>query len=260
MPRFDPPGAGAVARRAAERRARARLIRDIMRSNILHGAYSGSRMPAERELMETFKASRAVIREVLVLLREEGLIDRVRGYGTYGLQQPRAHDLYDIHGIGHIPETGIWQPVTHTSVIGQQVVETPDAVAALMPGAGGRCVQLDYLAYYGAEAVAIATNYFRLPHCAAVADLPLRTDFYELLQRAGIKVGATRFLISAVAADSNLAATFNVPEHSPFLNLEQIVYSPDGHPIDVAFIWLRADRVLFDSFVTSPGFTARSAE
>jgi GntR family transcriptional regulator len=129
-----------------------------------------------------------------------------------------------------------------------------------MPGAGGHCIQLDYLAYYGTEAVAIATNYFRLPHCAAVADLPLRTDFYELLRRGGIEVGATRFLIGAVAADSNLAATLNVPEHSPFLNLEQIVYSPDGHPIDVAFIWLRADRVLLDSFVTSPGFSARSAE
>jgi GntR family transcriptional regulator len=96
-----------------------------MRSNILHGAYSGSPMPAERTLMETFGTSRAIIRAVLGLLREMGLIDRVRGYRTCGLQQPRAHDLYDIQRIGHIPETGIWQQVTDTSVVGQQVVATP---------------------------------------------------------------------------------------------------------------------------------------
>jgi GntR family transcriptional regulator len=232
-----------------------RLIRDALRSSILHGAYPGGKMPPEHELTASFGTSRAVIREVLALLSQEGLIDRVRGYGTYSLQPPRTHDLHDIHGIGHTAGTGFWESVTHTRVIAQQVTPTPAPVAALMPGAGPRCVQLDYLAYSGTEAIAIGTNYFRLPHCAAVMDLALRTDFYELLEQAGIEIGATRFLIGALAGDPSLAATFEAPANTPFLSLEQIVYSPDGQAIDVAFIWMRADRVLLDSFVTSPGFT-----
>jgi GntR family transcriptional regulator len=233
-----------------------RLIRDVIRSNILHGAYAAAKMPPEYELMKTFKASRAVIREVLALLSEEGLIDRVRGYGTYSLQPPQTHDLYDIHGIGHRAGTGFWQPVTHTRVIGQQVTDTPDAVAALMPGAGEHCLQLDYLAYYGSEAAAIGTNSFRLPHCDAIKDLAIRTDFYELLERAGIAIGATRFLIGAVSADANIAKTFEVPGRTPLLSLEQVVYSPDGQVIDVAFVWMRADRILLESFVASPDFAA----
>jgi GntR family transcriptional regulator len=258
VPSTDPSASRAATRRAAERRTRVRLIRDVLRSSILHGAYSATKMPPEHELMVIFNTSRVVIREVLALLADEGLIDRVRGYGTYSLQPPQTHDLYDIHGIGHTPGTGFWQSVTHTRVFGHQVTATPGAVAALMPGAGPQCVQLDYLAYSGAEAVAIGTNYFRLPHCAAVADLPIRTDFYELLERAGIEIGASRFLIGAVAADPNLAATFEVPAHTPFLSLEQTVYSPAGEAVDVAFVWIRADRVLLDSFVAGPGFTGRA--
>lgn len=230
-------------------------MRDLLRSNILHGAYPDSKLPAEQELMARYNAPRAVIRDALALLRHDGLVDRVQGHGTYALPPPRAHDLYDIHGIDHTPGTGFWQAVTQTRVIAHGIVDTPDAVAALMPMAGEQCVQLEYLAYHGDEAVAIATNHFRLPRCAAVADLPIRTDFYELLDRAGIEVGATRFFIGAVAADPHLAATFEMPENTPFVNLEQVIYALDGEVIDVAFIWIRADRVVLESFVAGPRYT-----
>lgn len=228
-----------------------------MRSNILHGAYPDSKLPPEHELMARYDAPRAVIRDALALLRHDGLVDRVQGYGTYALQPPGTHDLYDIHGVDHTPGTGFWQSVTRTQVISLRVVDTPDAVAGLMRGAGERCVQLDYVAYQGDEAVAVATNHFRLPRCAAVVDQPIRTDFYELLSRAGIEVGATQFFIGAGLADPHLAATLEVPVSTPVVNLEQVIYAPDGEAIDVAFIWMRADRVLLESFVAGPGY-ARS--
>ncbi len=62
------------------------LLRDIMA-----GTYPpGSRLPAEGELARTLGASRPVIREALLRLRNEEIVYSRKGSGTYVLSQPEA--------------------------------------------------------------------------------------------------------------------------------------------------------------------------
>ena len=43
----------------------------------------GDQLPNERELSETFKVSRATVREAVLSLKTMKLVDRRQGYGTY---------------------------------------------------------------------------------------------------------------------------------------------------------------------------------
>ena len=49
----------------------------------------GERLPAERQLAEAFKVSRATVREATIALETEGLVDVKKGSGVYVLQLPQ---------------------------------------------------------------------------------------------------------------------------------------------------------------------------
>jgi GntR family transcriptional regulator, transcriptional repressor for pyruvate dehydrogenase complex len=80
-------------------------------------------LPSERELSETFKVSRATVREAIIALEAMKLVDRRQGNGTYvvasseeALIQPLAaalfhekDDLIDIFSLRKILEPGIAQ-------------------------------------------------------------------------------------------------------------------------------------------------------
>ena len=223
-----------------------RLV-DLMRSDIVHGRYSEGWVPKEPDIMRESGLPRAVVREALTALREEGLIDRVQGFGTFVVETPRIEDLRDAHGVDHLPRTGIWGRVTHTEIVFRGVVPTPSAIATTMKGVGDEVYMVDYLAYGGQEAVAGATNYFRMPARPGVVDEHLGTDFYDFLTRCGYRVASSTFTLGVSFADPRLSRSALMPERTPLLRMEQTLAETDGEVFDVAFIWLRGDRVLLHS-------------
>jgi len=255
---MEPPSHPLSARRAVLHRDNVRRLRDILRSNIVHGAYRGAKMPSEAELMQRHDAARAVVREALQSLRDEGLIDRLQGYGTYALESPKIQGLSDSHGIAHVARTGFWGDVTHSSVLSRRPVPTPDAVQALMPSAGERVYELDYVLHVHTEVVAGATNYFRYPEADRVEHGELGTDFYEFIERAGLELGATSLTIGTSIADASLTASAGLAPRTPILTLEQTVSDMSGEIFDVAFIWLRGDRFLLNSFAALPHYPVAS--
>lgn len=207
--------------------------------------------------MRQYRVPRGVVREALDLLRSDGLVDRFRGYGTVVIGSPRANPLIDSHGIEHVPHGGFWEDITHTTLLSRRTVPTPDAVSALMPGAGSVVLELDYLAHSGDDVVTVATNYFAYPQAERLETLDFGLDFYEFVQRAGIAVGATEFSLSAATVDPVMAQTIGTRVGAPIIHLEQTVFDMEGRAFDVAYIWLRADRVMLTSFAAHPDFPGR---
>ncbi len=69
-----------------------RLYQDIgnkIRTDILAGKYQvGDRLPPERDIAESFSVSRSVVREALIMLELEKLIEVRKGSGVYVIQIP----------------------------------------------------------------------------------------------------------------------------------------------------------------------------
>ncbi|OLT15467.1 hypothetical protein BJF78_01960 [Pseudonocardia sp. CNS-139] len=67
-----------------------RRVRDVLRAEILAGRYAGGALPREDVLIRMFGVSRGVVRDVLALLREEGLVQRLQGAGTFAVTPARS--------------------------------------------------------------------------------------------------------------------------------------------------------------------------
>src|SRR5947209_8144946 len=95
-------GGPTVTRLADARRRRADLARqvaDVLRHQILGGAYPNRSLPGEAALGREFTVSRNTVREALALLRGEGLIERVPGIGTTVARAKYPHGLHHLLGL-----------------------------------------------------------------------------------------------------------------------------------------------------------------
>ncbi|WP_116538692.1 GntR family transcriptional regulator [Rhodococcus globerulus] len=69
-----------------------RRTRDLLRAAVLRGDFVDGILPGERELVGSYSVSRGIVREVLTLLRDEGLIARTQGVGHTSSPLPRTGD------------------------------------------------------------------------------------------------------------------------------------------------------------------------
>lgn len=206
--------------------------------------------------MAEHQVKRAVLRDALDLLRQEGIIDRLQGYGSYSLAVPRIDDVEHYQGIGHVPHTGVWSTISRTTVLSRKDVRTPDAVRALLPDCGDRCLQFEYIAHSPTEPLGLSTLYFRYPEGDAVAAGHIGADFWEFMVRSGLKVGASKISIGAGTADSLTADILGLSVGAPLVVVERVIYTMTGRPYAISFLRLRGDRMQIGMFTPAPGYSA----
>jgi GntR family transcriptional repressor for pyruvate dehydrogenase complex len=76
-----------------------RRLADSIAERIIAGEYRlGERLPTERDLAEQFGVSRPTLREALIALEMQGMIEARHGMGIYvtGVQPPAAPPAYDV--------------------------------------------------------------------------------------------------------------------------------------------------------------------
>jgi GntR family transcriptional regulator len=246
----------AVARRLAERRGRddgaARRLRDVLRENTLAGMYSEGLLPGEGELMLTYGAARAVVREALSMLCEERVVERVRGIGTFAICEHRyAITLEEMHGdVAEDAESRRARP----QVLASTVIPAPDAVAWRLGIAPGEPVLLlEYLGWVDGVVVWLASNYVRFPEADALLVTPFTSEWYGLLSRAGLTLGGSKWFLSATGADASVAGLLEIDPGSPVMLAEELIWDDSGRIYDFAICYFRGDR---HTFVSSVGRSA----
>lgn len=196
-------------------------------------------------MMVSFGTSRSVVRGALDLLRGEGLIDRVQGVGTFVLSAPRPRQLLEIHGAASAQSQAgrVWP-----HLLDADVIPTPEPVAArLCPDASPTCARIEYVAVFGEQSVALATNYVLFPEAEALRATRFDTDWYTYLRNAGLRCACTEFLIGAHAADAPTARVLGVEEGAPLMYLEQVIEDQAERRYNFAIIQSRGDSLLISS-------------
>lgn len=133
------PGRAAAAPEvpADTRRRRAdwaRQVADILRRQMLQGAFPDGLLPGEASLAQAFGASRNAIRDALGILRAEGLLVRVQGVGTMVAARKYPHGLDRLLGLAEtLREHG--EVVNEVRTAG--MIVPPPAVAARLRPPGG---------------------------------------------------------------------------------------------------------------------------
>ena len=220
--------------------ATAAAVRDLVRTKLLLGHYQVRPLPDEAALQRTHGASRGAVRAALALLRDEGLIERHQGSGTFAVAHKATQRFDELRGLRGA------NPITH-EVLSREVLAAPDIVAQLLQlGAGSRVLRLDRLTTASGEPVGVWTNYLSIDVGAPFADprVDLSGEYYDALERLlGLPVAYAAVATEAVAADPIVAATLKVPVGSALLRLERVVHLTDGRPMDFGIGRLRGDRL-----------------
>lgn len=222
-----------------------RRTRDLLRAAVLRGDFVDGILPGERELVGSYSVSRGIVREVLTLLRDEGLIARTQGVGTH-VVAPTAHRrLEDIQDTAESKSDSLFNGRLRLTSFESAVISAPGAASrALDVPTGTPCLRVDYAAgTISGDVDAAATNYVLFPEAQRLIDTPFVVDWYAYLSSAGVKIGASDFTVSAVLSDETLASVLRTTEGAPLLLLEQTIRDMSGRVFNYAIAHARPDRL-----------------
>ncbi len=145
-------------RTAGRRIAPARRIRDVLRARILAGTYGEQPLPSEAELARAFRVSRNIVRDVLALLRAEGLIDRIPGAGTFVVSGKAVQGLDRLRGLAESLETGSARVVNQV-LLAQTVPATATVAERLMLDPGSPVVALERVRLLDDQPLSLDASY-----------------------------------------------------------------------------------------------------
>ena len=222
----------------------ARQVADILRRQVLQGAFPDGLLPAEASLAQGFGASRNAIRAALSILRAEGLVTRVQGTGTVVVARKYPHGLGQLLGLAEtLREHG--EVVNEVRAAG--LVEPPPAVAARLElPANKSVVYLERLRRLNGLPLSLDLTYL-VPDIGEPllgADLE-HNDIFALVERqAGQPLGGASLTVEAVNADPHSAAVLEAPPGAAMLLVERLAHLADGRPVDLEYIRIRGDRLV----------------
>ena len=217
----------------------------VLREKILHGEYpSGSALPSESELVALFGLSRITVRRALHELAIDGLVQSVRGSGTFvkpsPLRQPIGGDVAE-----HLRFAEALSVKTTVRILEFAQVAPPLAVLRIM-----RRPPTESL-----HKVARVRIYDGIPLSHVVSYVPPEfarlynrrmvatgRPIVALLEDKGVKIASAQQTIWASLADPLVAPILDTEVGSALLNITRVMFDATGVGISYLNALYRSDR------------------
>ncbi|QZQ55717.1 GntR family transcriptional regulator [Curtobacterium sp. TC1] len=232
------------------RHHRARLLRDMLRDELLRGDGGVATLPSEDELIRRHQVGRNVVREALDLLVSERLIRRVRGQGTEPTAHVIVHHLNQLRAIGEPGHSTVEGNAIHYRKLSWELVPAPQVVAEnLLVPLGTPVIRWERITA-SRDPLVLWTSYFR-------SDLGLQEPGEEtpgvdagtwgFLEAAGIELGEAAVRTGAVPADPAVAELLSTEPSAPLLVQHRLLTDATGRPIEFAVGYYRGDLIVISN-------------
>ncbi len=195
-------------------------------------------LPTERELQDTYKVSRSVVRQAVQELVAEGFVAREQGRGTFALPEKVRHNPQPdgIRTLGMSGYLKVHGMKPSTQLLSRQRT-TPDALAAEALELAADTLVLRFERLRLASDVPIGVHIVTLPWALGEgledADLLYGDSSMDYLQhRLGLSIGTSARSIEAVALDDRHAQVLGAAVGQPALRVRRTVRATDGRPLE----------------------------
>ncbi len=228
-------------------------ISETFRARIASGTWPAHyRLKAEPDLAKELGVSRGTLRRALSTLLEEGLLQKVRGRGTFvtsSIVEPAIAQR-----LSTLTEDFSAQGIkTEAIVLDAGLRPAPKPIAALLDIPGD--VPTFFIARKRRTAdgvFAFMDNYVRADLTPGIetVDFETRSLFGTLEDRYRLKISTARRTFSAEIADARICEVLEMPEGAPVQYLQQITYLTNGEPIEYSDVWINSARLRVTSFLS----------
>lgn len=228
-------------------------ISEAFRTRMASGEWPAHyRLKSEPDLAAELGVSRGTLRRALSTLIDEGLLQQVRGRGTFvtattiepAIAQRLSTLSEDLAGQG---------VATSTQVLVSALEVPPRPIAALLevPN-GGSVLRLERVRSTETGPVALLHNYVRADLAPGIDRIDFQREglFASLEGRYGLTIATARRTFSAEAAGDEVAARLDLSPGTPVQYLEQITYLADGRPIEYSDVWIHSGRLRVTSLLS----------
>jgi DNA-binding GntR family transcriptional regulator len=253
---IDPRLAAEVPEANRQVRWQAHRVYDILRSAIRTGSVGHDEKLVEFRIIRSMRESRAVVREALRMLADDGLLVRQRRVGTRLAQEiVRVPMMDELIPIESSPSEG--RVVIHQ--LERKMVVAPDPVRQALAIDAEKVLLLQQLILLDDEPVGVRTSYLctdearaaRLQSVTGSTHHPLAYGplFNELY---GHDVGRSDFTMEAIPCGARTSRLLGTPKGSPILLVETLLRDATEVPRILCYAHLRGNRLaLFVTGATS---------
>jgi GntR family transcriptional regulator len=217
-----------------------RQIKQILIDRIYSGQYPAeTRLPAEDDLANEFRVSRATIRSALSTLTEMGLVVRRHGSGTYVTKVPRIYNPLDqAIDFQILIDSYQLQPAIDQVYCGIEKV-TPNIAELLRIPEGSNILEVQKIFTADSQPVifcanTISTSLFTDELLAQVLESPaiLEPFFPFLDNEMGLHVEYFYARVRPLIAQKcKFHHPLPLPKSTPVLEIDEVAYTADGMPI-----------------------------
>ncbi len=209
--------------------------------------HPGDRLPGDHDLCARYEVSRTVVRQALAELETEGVIERIKGRGTFV-----AHPKTPEHLVQSL--TGLFEDVAargshlHSQVRRREVVPADLPIATQLELApGSPVIVIERLRFVDDEPWVLATTYLPFDLAPGLLEDDLADQsLYALLEtKYGITLTHGRRGVEASTANDELAAALALEPGAPVLVLRSTSYA-GARPVEVFVAYHRGDRSRFE--------------
>ena len=223
-------------------------IKDWILKNIQEGIWAPHyKLAAEEDLAKQLGVARGTVRRALDELTQKGVIYRLHGKGTFVASEQIEHKADSGKFLTFLEELVEKGVPFETQVLGQWVDLAPAPISAYLnlSPQKDKVFFLRRLRTVGESSIMLLENHVAYSLCPGIEREEFySTPLYSIIEsNYGIKLDWSRRLFEAKLAEGEVAELLQVPEGSPIIFVEQIVYDTKGRCIDCAFFWLRSDKM-----------------
>lgn len=231
-------------------------LAELLEHEIASGRWQpGLRLPSEPDLCARYGLSRTTVRQALARLEQRGLIERLKGQGTFVQGgTPGLWLLQSSEGFFQDEVDRLGRTVTSKILRAERSVLPSWACRALELPPRSEGATVERLRAVDGKVALYVVNH--LPEHVAEAALAIRNPNESLYRRLREQAGAVphggRRTLEAVAAEPWLVELLELRAGAPVAFIESVAWDAQMRPFDCYRAWLRTDRTRIDIQVAGP--------
>jgi GntR family transcriptional regulator len=228
----------------------------VLEEEVASGRWKpGTRLPGEHELCERYGISRTTVRQALARLEQRGLIERLKGQGTFVRRgQSGLWLLQSSEGFFHEEVDRLGRVVTSTILRSERGPLPPWACEALELPAGSEGATLERLRSVDGKVALYVVNHVIADAADAALAItnPNESLYRRLGEQAGVVAYGGRRTLEAVGAEPWVAKLLELTPGAPVAFIESVAWDSDMRPFDCYRGWLRTDRTRIEIQAAGP--------